>query len=118
VARLRALLDPRRPSSDTWSDREERLLQLIRRGGLPAPEVNVALGGYVPDLLWREKRVIVEYDSDQSHSGSAARRYDAIRHNALTAQGYRVIHISREDLDRHPEQVLVWIAIALARATP
>jgi very-short-patch-repair endonuclease/predicted transcriptional regulator of viral defense system len=114
--RIAVLLDPERPSSDTWSHREERLLQLIRRGGLPAPEANVALGRFIPDLLWREQRVIVEYDSDEFHSGPAARRHDGVRHNTFTAWGYRVIHVTRADLDERPEQVLVLIASALACA--
>jgi very-short-patch-repair endonuclease/predicted transcriptional regulator of viral defense system len=116
VPRLAILLDPGRPSSDTWSHREERLLALIRRGGLPAPEANVALGQFIPDLLWREQRVIVEYDSDEFHSGPGARRHDGARHNVFTAWGYRVIHITRTDLDQRPEEVLVLIATALATA--
>jgi very-short-patch-repair endonuclease len=114
--RLRALLDPRRPSADTWSAAEQRLLALIRRAGLPAPEANVAIEGgrYIPDLLWRAQRVIVEYDSEAFHSGSGAIRRDTARHNALTALGYLIIHVTGEELRRRPERILVQIAAALA----
>lgn len=115
AARLHELLDPARPSADTWSVAEERLLGLIRRAGLPAPEVNVAVGEYVPDLLWREQRVIVEFDSVAHHSGPGAFTADRDRHNALTAAGYHVIHVTWAQLTRRPEAVLVWIATALAR---
>jgi hypothetical protein len=109
---LRALLDPSRPSSLSWSQVEERLLQLIRRAGLPSPEINVELRpGYVPDLLWRRQRVIVEYVSDQWHSGPRSARRDDARINDTIVDGYRVLQITPAHA---PEQVLVWIAQALA----
>jgi very-short-patch-repair endonuclease len=115
--RVRALLDPARPSADAWSAAERRLLDLIRSSGLPQPECNVPLGdlGRVPDLLWRSERVIVEYDSWDFHSGPASFHDDRERHNELTAQGYQVLHVTWRVLHDHPEQVLVWIARALGR---
>ena len=114
--RLTRLLDPARPSADTWSIAEQRLLAMIRAADLPIPEANVALGGYVPDLLWRRQRVIVEFDSVIHHSGSAAFHDDRDRHNSLTAQGHQVIHVTWRQLTECPLQVLVWIAAALTRA--
>jgi very-short-patch-repair endonuclease len=117
IPRARALLAADRPSSLTASHAEERLLALIRAAGLPAPEVNVTLGDYVPDLLWREQRVIVEFDSYAHHSGPAAFHHDRQRHSNLTAlEGYRVIHVTWRVLTQQPERALVWIAVALARA--
>ena len=120
AARAAALLDPARPSADTWSRAERRLLDLIRAAGLPAPEANVALGpdGYVPDLLWRAERVIVEYDSGEYHSGPAAVRWDTARHNHLSALGYTVLHVTAEELTTRPERLLVQIAAALVRGRP
>jgi hypothetical protein len=105
-----------RPSSLTWSKDEERLRILIGKGGLPQPESNVPLGRYVPDLLWRDERVIVEYDSYRYHSGPAAFHSDRDRHNHFEALGYHVIHVTRRQLSRQREQVLVWIAGALAQS--
>jgi very-short-patch-repair endonuclease len=116
TAQLRLLLDPERPSSETWSVAEERLRRLILRAGLPAPELNVALGDYIPDLLWREHRVIVEFDSRRHHSGPVAKRRDARRHNDLTVQRFQVLHVTWQDLVDHPERVLVWVAVGLAAA--
>jgi very-short-patch-repair endonuclease len=113
---LRALLDPTRPSTDTWSRQEEHLRELIRRAGLPQPESNVELyNGYFPDLLWRDQRVIVEYDSEEFHLGRVAFHDDRTRHNRLEADGYRVLHVTRRHLAERPEEVLVWIARALVR---
>ncbi len=115
TARVAAWLDPARPSADTWSRAERRLRRLIVSSGLPAPESNVALGDYTPDLLWREQRVIVEYDSAEFHSGPAAVRWDTARHNHLTALGYAVIHVTRAERVTHPDRGLVQIPPALAR---
>jgi very-short-patch-repair endonuclease len=115
VARVASLLDPSRPSSETWSKAEERLRQLIRRAELPAPESNVPVGAYIPDLLWRAQRVIVEYDSEEFHSGPVAMRWDAVRHNTLTAQRFYVIHLTADDILKHPERTVALIATALAR---
>jgi very-short-patch-repair endonuclease len=111
------LLDPTRPSSLTWSQGEERLRDLFVRGRVALPESNVELySGYVPDLLWRAQRVIVEYQSDEWHAGRLARARDTTRENRLTADGYVVIPITREQLAQRPEEVLVWVVRALARA--
>ena len=116
--RIRALLDPDRPSTDTWSPREERLLGLVRRAALPTPEANLPVddSGLIPDLVWRQSRLIVEYDSYAHHSGPAAFHHDRDRHNHFTALGYQLIHITARQLDRQPLQVIAWIAVALSRA--
>ena len=116
VRALAVLLDPDRPSSLTWSKAEERLRELLRRAGLPAPESNVELySGYKPDLLWREQRVIVEYHSREFHSGPGSAKRDPERHNRLTAEGYQVLYVDIEQLADRPEQLLVLIAQALMR---
>jgi very-short-patch-repair endonuclease len=112
---VRRALTPGRPSGDSWSLPEKNLLALIRLAGLPAPEANVPIGRYFPDLLWREHRVIVEYDSREFHSSEHARTADATRHNDLTNWGFAVLHVTWDQLSRHREQVLVWITSALTR---
>jgi very-short-patch-repair endonuclease len=114
--KVRALLDPARPSADAWSVAEARLLRLISRAGLPCPEANVRVGNYVPDLLWRERRLIVEFDSWSFHGGPRSFQRDRERHNALVGMGYHVIRVTWQQLTETPEKVLVWIATALARA--
>jgi putative AbiEi antitoxin of type IV toxin-antitoxin system len=46
----------------TRSELERAFLRLCRRNALPKPEVNVRLGPYRPDFLWRGQRLIVETD--------------------------------------------------------
>jgi very-short-patch-repair endonuclease len=115
--RLTRLLDPTRPSADTWSKAEARLLAAIRRAHLPTPETNVPVGGYVADMLWREQRVIVEYDSEEYHSGPGVFHSDRARHNDLSAGArHEVLHVTEEHVDRELERVMVWITRALASA--
>jgi very-short-patch-repair endonuclease len=115
--RLRRLLDPARPSADTWSKAEARLLGGIRRAGLPMREANVAVGGYVADLRWREQRVILEYDSEHYHSGPGLFHSDRSRHNDLSAvAGYQVLHVTEQHINHELERVIVWITRALAAA--
>ncbi|HEX5192575.1 MAG TPA: DUF559 domain-containing protein [Solirubrobacteraceae bacterium] len=126
VATIRPLLDPGRGSTATASPPEALLLELVRRGGLPEPEINVSLGDpgsasaldrYRPDLLWREQRVVVEFDSGQHHSGRHAFEGDRRRDAEMIAAGWTVIRITWTELIEQPERVLVWIATALARRT-
>jgi very-short-patch-repair endonuclease len=115
--RLRRLLDPARPSADTWSKAEARLLAAIRRARLPTPDTNVRIGGYIADLLWREQRVIVEYDSEHYHSGPGVFHSDRARHNDLSAWArHEVLHVTEEHVFRELERVIVWITRALSGA--
>ncbi|HET7051660.1 MAG TPA: type IV toxin-antitoxin system AbiEi family antitoxin domain-containing protein, partial [Solirubrobacteraceae bacterium] len=49
AARLRALADPGRPTTETRSGGEEVLLALLRKGDVPVPEVNARVGNYTAD---------------------------------------------------------------------
>lgn len=115
AARVAALLHPTRPSADTWSRTEARLRRMLLDADIPAPEANQPVGPYIVDLIWRQQRVIVEYDSDL-HSGDIARRRDDVRHNDLASWGWNVLHVPWPVLRDHPERVIAWVAVALARA--
>ena len=91
VGRLKQLLDPTRPSSMTQSAAQERLLGLVRRTGLPSPETEQWLGPYRVDLLWREQRLVVEFDGWDPHGGRRAFDYDRRRDNWMTTRGWRVL---------------------------
>lgn len=124
IARLRPLLDPSRRLSVTMSAPEETLRDLLRRGGLPEFEANVPIGDphsarplerYRPDAMWREQRVVVEYDGRAHHSGAKATADDRRRDAEMIRAGWTVIRLRAHDLNGRPDQVLVRIAGALAR---
>jgi very-short-patch-repair endonuclease len=112
--RLRALISD--PPALTRSDAERRLLDLVRRAGLPEPEgVNVPVAPYVVDFLWREQRLVVEVDGFAFHSSRAAFERDRRRDADLTARGFRVIRVTWRQIIREPEASLVRLAQALVR---
>src|SRR4051812_9799962 len=98
---------------------ESRLRLLLVLAGLPRPEANAAVpdedGGWLAeaDLLYRELRVIIEYDG-RVHLGDVQRQADLRRRNLLTGAGYLVLHFSADDVLRHPELVVDQVAQAMA----
>ena len=58
---------------------------------------------YVCDLFWPDKRIAVEYDSDQQHTGSVRIASDSARRNVLDSQGIRVVTVTKQQLYSVPE---------------
>jgi very-short-patch-repair endonuclease len=112
--RLRELIDPERTTTFTRAESEERMLALLRRGGLPMPETNVRMQSIEVDFLWRDERVIVEVDGWTSHGTRAAFERDRGRDARLENDGWRVLRFTWRRLTGEPEAVLVEIATALA----
>ncbi|HEX6697457.1 MAG TPA: type IV toxin-antitoxin system AbiEi family antitoxin domain-containing protein [Solirubrobacteraceae bacterium] len=86
----------------TRNEWEAEFLALIRKAGLPEPEVNQAFhaedhGRCEPDYHWPEHRVIVETDGFKTHGTRAAFRADRAKDAALTAAGHRVLRFTRDD---------------------
>jgi hypothetical protein len=84
--------------SPTRTDLEDMVLDLILRGGLAHPDVNVPIivngRRIVPDFRWPEQRLIVEADSVQWHGSRLAREDDAERQAWLEAAGERVLRVT------------------------
>jgi very-short-patch-repair endonuclease len=112
---LLALLDGAKPNR-TRNDAEARLLALVGSAGLPVPESNAVVGPYEVDLLWREQRVVVEFDSWRWHSSRPAFEADRRRDGDLAARGYTVIRVTWRQLTREPHAVVARVAAALALA--
>jgi len=113
---LRALLEAARSPAMTRSQAEERLLELIRRVQLPVPELNVRVGPFEVDFLWRTERLIAEVDGFAFHGSRGAFEGDRRRDAQLVSLGYRVIRVTWRQLEQEPDAVLVRIAQALARS--
>ncbi len=109
---LRALLDRGEPAR-TRSEAEERLLDLVRRGKLPEPEVNVRVAGHQVDLLWRKQRLVVEVDGFAFHSSQLAFERDRRRDAELMAAGLRVMRVTWRRLQEEPDAALVDLVRAL-----
>ncbi len=98
----------------TRSAAERRLLALLRRGGCPEPEANQRIAGFEVDLVWREARLVAEFDGFEFHSGRVAFERDRRRDAELQALGFRVIRVTWRQLERAPEGVIDRIRRALA----
>jgi very-short-patch-repair endonuclease len=126
VARARSTYPGRRlaVSAVGWLDpaaaspRESHLRVLLRRAGLPRPEVNGRVtdefGGFlaVGDLVFRRARVIVEYDG-AVHASMEQRAKDAARRALLREHGWIVVEIVGEDM-RYPHRVVARVRSALS----
>ena len=100
----------------TRSDLEEDFLRLCRRHRLSPPEVNVRIGPYLVDFLWRGKRFVVETDSYLYHRGEAAFQDDHARDLELMRRGFEVLRLSELQLDEEPKQVARVLAAKLMSA--
>lgn len=88
-----------RASDRTRSDLERVFLRMLRRHRLPKPEVNVPIGPYTVDFLWRDARLVVEVDGWQAHRGRQAFLDDRARDAYLRLKGFAVQRFSDEQVE-------------------
>ncbi|MDQ6744477.1 MAG: DUF559 domain-containing protein [Actinomycetota bacterium] len=113
---LAALLGRAGCETVTRSEAEEMLLALIRRAGLPEPQLNVRCQGYLVDALWPALRVVVEVDGHLYHGSRRAFEDDRAKGAALSAAGYGVVRITVRQMTGEPHAVIARLAQALAWA--
>lgn len=97
----------------TRSDVEDDFLRLCRRHRLPAPEVNVKVGRFTVDFLWREQRLVVETDAWGTHRGSVAFEDDHARDLDLRARGFAVRRYTEAQIRDLPARVAADLRAAL-----
>jgi very-short-patch-repair endonuclease len=104
----------------TRSELEYLFLKLCRRHRLPPPEVNVRVGPYVVDFLWRREGVVVETDGRQFHRGELAAETDRRRDVELRRLGFEVRRFSYQQVTRSRGVVAAEVREALGgwRAIP
>jgi hypothetical protein len=102
VAALRDALPLLRVGSA--SPQETRARLFFGEIGLPEPELNADVisseGLWLGrvDFLWREARVIVEYEGDQHRTDRRQWQHDIMRVRDLEDDGWRVVRITSRDL--------------------
>jgi very-short-patch-repair endonuclease len=90
---------------------ETRLLRALSAGGLPAPvrqhEIRVR-GRLVArvDFAYPEQRLAIEADSRRWHTGRVRWERDLARRNALTALGWRIMHVTWSEMTSDPEGMI------------
>ena len=97
----------------TRTELERLLLSFLDAENLPRPLVNERLGDIEPDFRWPEERLIVETDGFETHGTRAAFERDRARDRALTAQGWRVVRITKRQLEAEPASVAAELRVLL-----
>jgi very-short-patch-repair endonuclease len=96
---------------------EAAFLELVRRAGLPDPELNVdvqtAGGRYCVDMLWRKYGVAVGIDGMEWHLNATSWRRDLIRQNHLHAAGFVVLRFPVTRRITDPDGVIAEIRATL-----
>ena len=100
----------------TRSDIERDFLRLIRRHGLPEPEVNAKLGLYEIDFLWRSEHVAVELDSYAYHSSRVSFESDRRRDRELQRRGFVILRFADSELGEGPDAIVASLQAHLIRA--
>jgi hypothetical protein len=115
VAALREIVDdPPHANSDFERDFPPFCLAY----GLPVPELNATVAGFVVDALWRDRRLVVELDGYAFHRSRRAFEADRERDAALQLAGYRVLRITWRRFTRDPAGVARTIRALLAAGGP
>ncbi|MBN9154688.1 MAG: hypothetical protein J0J05_11955 [Microbacterium sp.] len=118
--RLRQAVELVRTRTD--SPRETWLRLVLRRAGLPEPEINVSVrdgeGRHIKlgDLVYERERVLVEYDGEQHRTDPAQYHKDTRDLERAVAAGWAVIQVDR--LDRDEQAIVRRVRAALAHPTP
>jgi hypothetical protein len=112
---VRAVLRDRREGATlTRSELEETFLGLVDAAGLPRPELNVLVEGYLVDALWRELRLVVELDGRDVHGTVAAFERDRERDRVLQVGGWRPVRITGRQMRRTRPAVIADLRRLLA----
>ena len=69
-------------------------LDLIAGAGLPLPQVNVLVDGFLVDCYWPQSDLVVELDSYQFHRGRAAFERDREKIARLRLAGRDVLPLT------------------------
>jgi len=86
--------------------------QLLRRAGLPRPEVQWEVRDHGRllarvDFAYPHVKLGIEADGFRHHSGRVAWQRDRVRGNALTSRGWRILRVTWEDVTARPDELVV-----------
>jgi len=116
---LKRLIEEQRiVPTTTRSDLERRFLTFLDAHELPRPLVNESLDPQTtPDFRWTHERLVVELDGFETHGTRAAFERDRARDLQLTAQGWRVVRITKRQLANRPDEIAAELDAILRSAT-
>ncbi|MDP1847655.1 MAG: DUF559 domain-containing protein [Solirubrobacteraceae bacterium] len=113
VRALRAVIDE--PAfTRSWAER--RVVALLRAAKLPRPQFNARAEGFEVDALWRDQRVVLEFDSYAFHATKASQERDRRKTAALQRGRHVVLRTTWIELTKESHALIARIAEALAFA--
>lgn len=119
--RFRAVLEAHRAGSTvSWSELEERFLELIRAARIPDPDCNewiVIPDGHpaiCADFVWRAQRLVVETDGHATHRTRAAFERDRRKDQRLTTAGWRPIRVTWRQIVNERAEIAATLRSLLA----
>lgn len=106
------------------SPAETRVRLVLVAGRIPEAELNAPIaergtGRYLgaPDFVWRQQRVVLEYEGDGHRIEKRQFRQDILRYDDLMADGWRVLRATGDDLTTDGrKRLVVRVARALSNA--
>ena len=72
--------------------------------------MNVRVGRWTVDFLWRKARLIVETDGYRFHSGRAAFEDDHDRDLGLREHGHNVLRLTGKQIATEGDRVATWLS--------
>jgi len=107
VGALLALLDyDPEPAVDSKSTLESMFLKLVREAGLPLPQLNVLVEGYLVDAYWPRAGLVVELQSYEHHAHRQAFERDNSKLTRLQVAGHAVLPLTHRKLRDQPGEVV------------
>jgi very-short-patch-repair endonuclease len=115
AAQTRAFLVAEGEPGITRSGGERLLRRRLRQARLAQPLSNAKVVGCEVDFLWRDEKLVVEFDSWQFHGHRRAFESDRRKDVILAGAGYQVLRFTWRQLETEPLVVIAAIAQALGR---
>ncbi len=115
VARMRQFLAAEDEPVITRSTGERTMRRLLTQAHLPHPKFNTSVEGWSVDCLWKQEKLVVEFDGFRFHRHRQAFERDRRKDVALADLGYQVLRFTWRALEKEPFAVIASIARALDR---
>ena len=95
------------PYERTRSDAEAYALEILHDAGIEPPQVNLRIAGELADLVWIQRRLIIEIDGPQYHR---FKDEDARKAGIWRKAGFTVRRIPSDDVFDAPERLIALAA--------
>ena len=103
---------------ESKSDLESRFLDLVREAGLPLPQLNVLVEGFLVDAYWPQARLVVELQSWQHHGHRQAFERDNSKLASLQVAGFKALPVTDPQLRYERDWVAASLRATLESAVP